>query len=260
MHGCRSITISDDASESGIPVNDSLHLKGKRILITGAASGIGRASAERCMSAGARLAVFDRDDAIFELEQGGASCWRVDVSDPDDVERSVDEAHRQLGDIEVLVHMAGLMRGQAVLLTDLADHLWEEVIRVNLTGSYLIAKHVARHMILAGHGVIVLAASGAGVVAPSGSVAYGASKGGVYGLALTLAEQLRPHGIRVHALCPGLVATPLLRRSVAEGQCNDPSRYQSEDFRAVSPDRIADIVAFLASDQASHVRGPVFTE
>jgi NAD(P)-dependent dehydrogenase (short-subunit alcohol dehydrogenase family) len=115
-------------------------------------------------------------------------------------------------------------------------------------------------MIVAGRGVIILAASGAGVVVPSGSVPYGASKGGVYGLALTLAEQFRPYGIRVHALCPGLVSTPLLHRSIAEGQRSDPRRYSPPDIQAVSPDKIADIVAFLASDQASHIRGAVFTD
>jgi NAD(P)-dependent dehydrogenase (short-subunit alcohol dehydrogenase family) len=241
-------------------MHDPADLKAKRVLITGAASGIGRAVAEHFIRAGACVGVVDADDAVHQLNTEGALCWQADVSDARAVERTVDDAHTQLGRLDVLAHMAGIMRGQAVPLVELPDPLWDDVIRVNLTGSYLVAKHVARHMIAAGRGVIVLAASGAGVVAPSGSVAYGASKGGVYGLSLTLAQELRPKGIRVHVVCPGLVATPLLDRSIAEGKQRDPDRYTSDRLHVVSPDAIAEIVAFLASDQASHVRGAVFTD
>lgn len=234
-------------------------LDGKRLLLTGGAAGIGRATVERVIAEGASLAVFDRDPDVFDHEPAGAFCLQVDVSSAPEVERAVDEAHARLGGIDALIHLAGVMRGQAVPIAELSDQVWADVISVNLTGAYLMTKHVCRHMVPAGAGVVILAASQAGVVAPSGSIAYGASKGGVHGLSLTLAAQLATDGIRVHAVCPDLVDTPLLQRSIGEGSERAPERYEPLRTQVAPPEGIADVIAFLASDQASHLSGAVFT-
>lgn len=236
-----------------------MRLEGKRIIVTGAANGIGRATAEKVAAEGAGLCAFDADPRVQELMTSGAAVWQMDVSDPEAVEKAVDEACSRMGGVDVLLHVAGIMRGQGAPLTELDDGDWNRVIGVNLTGSYLMAKHVARHMIPAGQGVIVFTASGAGVSGPSGSIAYGASKGGVHGLAMTAADQLSRHGIRVHDVCPGSVDTPLIRRSLEEGARRDPARYEGATRTLVPAERIAEIFAFLASDDASHMKGTVFT-
>lgn len=236
-----------------------MRLKGKRLIVTGAANGIGRATAEKVAAEGAILAAFDADPRVEELKALEAAVWQMDVSQPDAVEKAVDEACCQMGGVDGLLHVAGIMRGQRVPLTELDDGDWQQVIAVNLTGSYLMAKHVARHMIPAGQGAIVFTASGAGVSGPSGSIAYGASKGGVHGLAMTVSDQLSQYGIRVHDVCPGSVDTPLIRRSIAEGARRDPARYESVVRSLVPPERIAEIFAFLVSDEASHMRGTVYT-
>lgn len=237
-----------------------MRLRDKVVIVTGAASGIGRAVSERVASEGAKLAALDVSDAVGELADFAALCYQVDVSKPPDAERAIGVIHDQFGRIDVLLHFAGIMRGQGIPVYEFPDQLWAEVIDVNLTGAYLMAKHASHFMLTAGAGVIVLAASVAGVLGPSGSIAYGASKGGVHGLSLTLAAQLGPHGIRVHAICPSAVDTPLLRRSMAEGGARDPERYEGVRAQMVPADRIADVVVFLASDEASHLLGTVFTK
>lgn len=244
-------------------------LSGKRVLVTGASTGIGRATAIRIALEGGRVALFDVNDSDAEstlrtiLDSGGdARYWRVDVTDEGEVSGSVDEAANWLGGgIDVLAHLAGILKGSGLEVTDVDESIWDPVIEVNLKGSYIVVKHVARHMIPMQSGVIILTSSGAGVIGGSSSVAYGASKGGTHGLAMTLDTHLSRHGIRVNDVLPGSLETPLKIGATEEQLANTGDRERYEDIMAglSSPDGVAAVIAFLASDDADYVRGSVRT-
>lgn len=243
-------------------------LDDKRILITGAASGIGKATAELAHREGARVALFDReveplDALVASLNDvsGRARPWAVDLSDFAGARQAAAEGSQWLGGIDVLLHVAGVMRGQGALITDVDLSVWEDVIHINLSAAFNIVKCVVSEMLARNAGVVILTGSGAGVLGPSGSIPYGASKGGLHGFALTLAAQLAPLGIRVNDVLPGLVDTPLVRRSIEEGVGAGTARehYESAMLNACTPEDIAKVMVFLASDQASHVRGSITT-
>ena len=193
---------------------------------------------------------------------GRARYWHTDVRRAGEVAANVSAAVEWLGGgVDVLLHLAGVLQGAAVDLTQFPDTVWDEVIDVNLKGSYLISKQVAAPMIAAGSGVIVLCSSGAGVTGGSSSFAYGSSKGATHGLGMVLAQRLAPHGIRVHDVCPGSVATPLKVAQLREVYRHDGDRAQYEQaLRQLIPaEGVAPVFAFLASDEARYVRGSVFT-
>ena len=245
------------------------YLSGKRVLVTGASTGIGRATAIRIASEGGRVALFDVNDSDAEstlraiLDSGGdARYWHVDVTDGGEVSSGVDEAANWLGGgIDVLAHLAGILKGSGLEVTDVDESIWDPVIEVNLKGSYTVVKHVARHMIPMQSGVIILTSSGAGVIGGSSSVAYGASKGGTHGLAMTLDTHLSRHGIRVNDVLPGSLETPLKIGATEEQLANTGDRDRYDDIMAglSSPDGVAAVIAFLASDDADYVRGSVRT-
>ena len=245
------------------------NLSGKRVLVTGASTGIGRATAIRIASEGGRVALFDVNDSDAEstlrtiLDSGAdARYWHVDVTDEGKVSSGVDEAANWLGGgIDVLAHLAGILKGSGLEVTDVDESIWDPVIEVNLKGSYIVVKHVARHMIPMQSGVIILTSSGAGVIGGSSSVAYGASKGGTHGLAMTLDTHLSRHGIRVNDVLPGSLETPLKIGATEEQLANTGDRDRYDDIMAglSSPDGVAAVIAFLASDDADYVRGSVRT-
>jgi NAD(P)-dependent dehydrogenase (short-subunit alcohol dehydrogenase family) len=243
-------------------------LKERRVILTGGASGIGRATGQLIAERGGRVVVLDVDDeAGADLTRAASLAGhdlafvRADVSSADDVATGVTRALALLGGVDVLVSAAGIMRGQLRDIADLDEATWDQVVQVNLKGAFLITQQVAPVMVEQGHGVIVLVGSKAGVTVGSGSIAYGASKAGVHGLALTLDRHLGPKGIRVNDLCPGDVDTPLFRRSIAEGVEHGGDALAAEEALVhLTPVRsVAEVLAFLASDAASAVRGSVFT-
>ena len=244
-------------------------LEGKRILVTGAATGIGRATTIRVASEGAAVAALDLNDeeAASTLRTvadagGRAQYWHVDVTREQEVRHAVDEAADWLGGgIDVLLHLAGVLKGAHVDVTELSEEVWDSVIDVNLKGSFLVVKHVATQMIRQGSGVIVLTSSGAGVLGGSSSFAYGSSKGGTHGLALTLDQHLSRHGIRVNDILPGSLDTPLKVAATEESYRNtgDREAYDRTLGGMSSPDGVAAVLAFLASDDASYVRGSIRT-
>jgi NAD(P)-dependent dehydrogenase (short-subunit alcohol dehydrogenase family) len=244
-------------------------LKDKHIILTGGATGIGRATARRVTADGARLAFFDvndRDaaDCVREIEEAGGAVryWHVDVVQEDQVRTAVDEAVEWLGGrVDVLLNIAGVLKGAHIAIDEFPEETWDFVIDISLKGTFLTVKHVARHMIPAKTGTIIITSSGAGVLGGSSSFAYGSSKGGTHGLTMVLDSHLNSHGIRVNDILPGALNTPLKRDQVQKFHeiSGDAGDVQEKFDRLASPDGVADVIAWLASDQASYVRGSIRT-
>jgi len=244
-------------------------LEGKRIIVTGAATGIGRATARAVAARGARVAAFDVNDTdaaavVHAINQGAGSAryWHVDVSVEDEVQTAVTSATDWLGGgPDVLLHLAGILHGAWVDIADLPELTWDRVLDINLKGSFLVSKHVAARMQRNGAGVIVLTSSGAGVTGGSSSYAYGSSKGGVHGLAMVLRGHLVDKGVRVNDVCPGNVESPLKMEVIEEmyRQTGDRAAYEADIAGLVAPEGIANVMAWLASDEAAYVTGTIFT-
>ena len=209
-----------------------MRLKNKAIVIPGAATGIGRATAVCCAQEGARLVLGDVNEAegrrTLELVEqvGGSGIFvNADVSVEADVARLISESEKWLGTIDVLIHVAGIFRALRVQVNEVEESVWNEVIDVNLKGPFLMAKHVVPIMRKAGKGVIIIVASGAGVIGGSASVPYGSSKGGAHGLSLVLASHLEQFNIRVNGFAPGTIATNITGRGPDEQRAQ-----QERDF------------------------------
>jgi len=240
----------------------------QRAIVTGGASGIGRAAATLLGARGWHVVVIDIDDGAgaelsrtARLSGHAVDFLRADISDEDETRAAMADAVSILGGVDVLVTAAGIMRGQLLDIREHDEAMWDEVIDVNLKGAFLAVRAVAPVMLERGAGSIILVASKGGVAVGSGSFSYGASKGGVHGLALTLERHLGPAGIRVNDVCPGNVDTPLFRRSIREGVERGADAAAAEEALAdlTTPGAVAELIAFLASDAASAVRGTVFT-
>lgn len=245
-------------------------LQNQVIVITGAASGIGQAAALCCARGGAKVVAADINEAglqnmaaLIASEGGAVTTIRVDIAKEADVRQVMATAVETHGGIDVLINCAGVLEGPFVPLDDFEELTWDRVIDINLKGSFFAAKHASASMKRQGRGVIILIASGAGVHGGSSSVAYGSSKGGVHGLSLVLAAQLAPFGIRVHAVCPGGISTPM-KLGVIAAEARLSGKAEDEAVRAASghlgdPEGVGKILAFLASDDADYLRGTVFT-
>ena len=239
-------------------------LQGKRVLISGGSSGIGLATAQRFLDEGSRvfLAGLDQrevDSALAGLrpndEVSGLAC---DVSLESDVARMVAAALRSLGGIDVLINNAGTARRDPFLAIAAGD--WDRIVAVNLRGMFLVAQAVSRHMVERGAGGAIINMSSTNGLAGEGDYAhYNASKGGVLLLTKTMAVELGRHGIRVNALCPGYIRTPLNEAmSASAGGAEFETAYARERIplgRAGEAEEVAAAYAFLASDDASFIHG-----
>ena len=242
-------------------------LEGKAAIVTGAASGIGRASARLFAREGARVLAVDREASALDgtvasiREEGGtAFAHLADAGDEAAVKAYVAHTIEAFGALDAIYANAGISGGLVPLFEQSVEH-WMEVLRVNLIGPFLAIKYAAPEMIARGRGSIVLTASVAGLRANAGGNPYSASKAGVISLAQTSANSLIGTGVRVNAICPGLIETGMTRpifdmareRGTAGkiGQLN-PLR------RAGIPEEIAAMALFLASDDSSYVNGQAF--
>lgn len=245
-----------------------MRLKEKVALVTGAASGIGKSTALLFGQEGARVMCADLNGEGAEQTAreivgagGQAASVRADVSREEDVRRMVGEVVARWGRLDVLFNNAGMEFALPVTQTPVEQ--WDQLMGVNLRGVFLGCKHAVPEMIKQGGGAIVNTASVVGLVAaPSGS-AYCASKGGVVLLTKSLAVELASFNIRVNAVCPGVIRTPMVERAVEMGEVLTGSREESWRMLAKSqpigrmgePEEVARAVLFLASDEASLITG-----
>jgi NAD(P)-dependent dehydrogenase (short-subunit alcohol dehydrogenase family) len=216
-------------------------------IVTGAASGIGAACADRLASEGA---------TVVTLDVAGAVDHRLDVRDEPAVAAAVASVVGDHGHLDVVVHAAGVAGGGPVHL--LEGEEWDRVVDVNLKGTFHIGKHAAVPMLAQGHGSIVNIASIEGLEGTEGGSAYNASKGGVVMLTKSMAIDYGRRGIRVNCICPGGIDTPMLR-SITEPVGMEAYREKLRDQHLLGrfgrPSEIAAAAAFLASDDASFVTG-----
>jgi len=232
-------------------------LAGKVALVTGAASGIGAACATRFAAEGAVVAGLDLAAAPPASPTSG--WWTVDVRDEAAIERAVAEIVDQLTRIDVLVNAAGVLSIGAADTMEREE--WDRVLGVNLTGTWLVSKHVVGRMVERRAGSIVNLASVEGLIGFSGQTAYNVSKGGVVLLTRNMATDFGPAGVRVNCLCPGLIDTPLtaILRDPAFARVRDRFVEWHLLGRAGQPEEVAAAALFLASDDASFVHGAALT-
>jgi len=234
-------------------------LSGKRILITGGASGIGAATAARFLEEGARVAILDRDsaarDRIAHQLPAISALLAADVSDLASVRTAFSEAVHKMDGVDVLINNAGISIRHAFLA--ITPEEWHKVMAVNLTGVFYVAQTAAAHMMQRGSGVILNTASTNGVMGYPFYADYNATKAGVIELTRSMALELAPK-IRVNAVAPGYVLTPMQRAEYSDAMLEEvngkiPLR------RHAKPEEIAALFCFLASDDAAFISGHVYT-
>lgn len=234
---------------------------GQVAVVTGGASGIGWAVSEQLAAAGASVVIADLNTAAAgakagQLRQAGhrARATTVDVSSASDVARWIEEIVAAEGVPHVLVHSAGIGVERSFLETTIEE--WERIVRVDLTGTFLVSQAVARHMVGARYGRIVLLASTAGLRGGFGRAAYGSAKGGVIALAQVMAVELASLGITVNALAPGAIDTELVA-AMHSPQTRQIYRSRIPLDRYGTPAETAAAAVFLCSREAAYVTGHV---
>lgn len=244
-----------------------VRLTGKRALVTGAGSGIGRATAIRLASGGACVGVLDIDGdaarataAHIENAGGRAAAYVANVGSEDAMRDAVEACEAWGGGLEVVVANAGVELMQRDNAVDSLDEaVWRETLDTNLTGMFLTCKHGVRALLRAGGGVITITGSPTGIYGMEiGAHAYTASKGGCHSLARVMAHEYATQGIRVNAIVPGFIATAINEPILADASALDEVLSQIPMRRAGTPEEVAALIAFLSSDDASYITGALY--
>jgi NAD(P)-dependent dehydrogenase (short-subunit alcohol dehydrogenase family) len=237
-------------------------LSGRVAVVTGGASGIGLASARRLASEGARVVIADLSQETGKHAAGEVDGLFVptDVTDPEAVQRLFAAAHEEYGSVDIAFNNAGISPPDDDSILDTGLDAWRKVQEVNLTSVYLCCKAVLPYMRAQGKGSIINTASFVAVMgAATSQISYSASKGGVLSMSRELGVQFAREGIRVNALCPGPVNTPLLQELFAKDAERAQRRLVHVPMgRFAEPEEIAAAVAFLASDDSSFITASTF--
>jgi 3-oxoacyl-[acyl-carrier protein] reductase len=237
-------------------------LDGRKAIVTGAGSGMGRAIAQRYAAEGASVACLDVDLAAAQATAdgitksgGNAHPVQVDVASSSSVDNAIKESVSQLGGVDILANIAGILDGYAPVL-ETSEELWDRIMGVDLKGVFLITKAALPTMLKGGGGAIVNMASIAGLVARGGGAAYTSAKHGVVGFTKQAAADYGLKGIRVNAICPGAVETAMTKQILEEGDAAVIDLINAVPAgRHAQPEEIANLALFLASDDAAFIHG-----
>ena len=247
-----------------------MELEDRVVIITGGARGIGAAAAQTIATKGGRVVLGDilekegeATAAAIRAAGGKAVFVRTDVSKEAECARLAAAAIEHYAKLDVVICSAGILEGSMLQAEALDEATFERVLGVNLKGMFLTVKSALPHLRKAEKGVVLLLGSQFGTKLPSSSLAYGASKGGVHGFAMTLEAQLAPHGIRVNEICSLSIRTPMrIENLVNQARLagRDPERARAEVTKeAGDPQVLALLLAFLASTDGDFVRGTIYT-
>ncbi|QCI67968.1 SDR family NAD(P)-dependent oxidoreductase [Phreatobacter stygius] len=238
-------------------------LEGKSVIITGAGSGIGRAAALLFTAEGARLIAVDRseavEDTVAEVRKAGGTAEAViaDAGSEPEVAAFIAKAVSAYGGLDAIWANAGISGGLVPLAEQTPEH-WQEILRINLIGPFLAVKHAIPHMVRQRRGAIVCTASVAGLKSGASGHPYAASKAGVISLVQTTAYSLSGTGVRINAICPGLIETGMTKPifdGAKERGSEDKIGQLNPLKRAGQPHELAAMGLFLVSDEASYVNG-----
>lgn len=241
-------------------------LQGKTAIITGSAQGIGAAAARRMASDGARVAIVDRNedlcqDTAYAIREAGGDAIAIgcDVADAAQVEQAVSRTVGHWGRLDILVNNAGVTRDN--LLFKMSEDDWDIVMNVHLKGSFLFSRQAQKPMVEQRYGKIVNISS-TSALGNRGQANYAAAKAGIQGFTRTLAYELGPFNINVNAVAPGHIATAMTAQTAARLglEVEEHQRLASEQIplrRVGQPEEVANVIAFLASDEASYVSGQI---
>jgi len=236
-------------------------LEGKGVIVTGAAGGIGSASAQAFAEVGARVCLIDRDgDRLAAVKDslpgGGHHSIVVDLAAIEGHPGIVGEAVERLGRVDALANIAAVLR-RAASIDEIVEADWDLQLDVNLKASFFLSRAVGKHLREAGNGGSITNFSSQGwwTGGFGGSVVYCASKGGIVSMSRGLARTLAPHDVRVNVIAPGAVDTEMLRSGQSEEALNDFIQTQIPMKRMADPMEIASVVVFLASEHASYISG-----
>ena len=237
-------------------------MKDKVVVVTGAASGLGKACVARFAREGAKVVLADKTDvagAAQKVEADGREALAIstDVSDELSVTAMFNAAIEKFGRVDVLAHLAGISTRKSIPEMSLQE--WDQIMDVNFKGTFIVCKAVIPIMRAAGHGAIVTTGSELAFVSAPNIAAYSASKAGVVHLTRCLARDHGKDGIRINCVCPGPIDTPMLQRGIASADDPVAARRNVEAStilgRLGRPEEIANMVYFLASDEASFITG-----
>jgi NAD(P)-dependent dehydrogenase (short-subunit alcohol dehydrogenase family) len=238
-------------------------LEGRGAVITGAASGIGRASARLFAAEGARVLAFDKTEAVDETaaliakDGGTAIAMRGDAGSEADIKAAIERAVAEFGRLDAVFANAGVSGGMTPMEA-IDEAFWQALLHVNLIGPFMAIKHASPIMRAAGKGSIICTASVAGIRSGAGGIPYSASKAGVISLVQTSANVLYGSGVRVNAICPGLIETGMtapIYAGARERGTEDKIGQLNPLRRGGEPSEIALAALFLASDESSYVNG-----
>ena len=248
----------------------STEFSGKVVIATGAASGIGRATAEEFARRGAAVALVDRDHAALvqaatAIANGGGKVksFPLDIANASAVEQTVAEIAGELGGVDVLAHSAGIQRYGTAVTT--SDAVWAETMAVNVTGAFLMARAAIPRIVERGGGSVIIVGSVQSLGAAVNATAYVTSKHAVLGLVRSIALDFAQQGIRAHCVCPGAIDTPMLHWAASlapePGKVIEACEKLHLLRRLGTPQEVARVIAFLAGDNASFMTGhPVLVD